>query len=77
MILMAYYIFFKSYQGACVLPALRQLINISKNIIKQSFQKADKVRKTYSLFVMVSICVACFFFFKLGITVITLQISQQ
>lgn len=29
-------------KGACVLPALRQLTNISKNIIKQSFQKADK-----------------------------------
>ena len=31
------------FQGAWVLPALRQLINISKNIIKASFQKADKV----------------------------------
>ncbi|XP_046339329.2 ubiquitin carboxyl-terminal hydrolase 24-like isoform X2 [Haliotis rufescens] len=29
-------------KGAFVLPALRQLINISKNIIKQSFHKADK-----------------------------------
>ncbi|XP_070196439.1 ubiquitin carboxyl-terminal hydrolase 24-like isoform X2 [Littorina saxatilis] len=29
-------------KGACVLPALRQLMNISKNIIKASFQKADK-----------------------------------
>ncbi|XP_050400806.1 ubiquitin carboxyl-terminal hydrolase 24 isoform X1 [Patella vulgata] len=29
-------------KGACVLPALRQLINISKNIMKQSQHKTDK-----------------------------------
>lgn len=36
-----YCFFYK--QGACVLPSLKQLLNICKNIMKQNNHKSEKV----------------------------------